>query len=225
MSTTYVDTDLLEQMRDRMFQTLSRIEETAGTLRQVHSQMMTEDLGLSFYPQWEQAVESCRRALQKAERLQDEAARLLTVLETAPEEYMQLEHQHRQMLERMNVRASALSAGIAGVMAEGYPLGLLEGEEASQAVSLERQTALAAEETGLAGLLAVTQVLRESCRYDQVLPGLAGDEEKERKDSEKKKGGGKEKSSSQEKGEQDGEGQKDGGKEREEKDEQKGRTG
>lgn len=49
--------------------------------------MMTEDLGLSFYPQWEQAVESCRRALQKAERLQDEAARLLTVLETAPEEY------------------------------------------------------------------------------------------------------------------------------------------
>lgn len=42
----------------------------------------------------------------------------------------------------MNVRASALNAGIAGVMAEGYPLGLLEGEEASQAVSLERQTAL-----------------------------------------------------------------------------------
>ena len=29
MSMTYVDTDLLEQMRDRMYQVLSRIEECA----------------------------------------------------------------------------------------------------------------------------------------------------------------------------------------------------
>ena len=190
MSTTYVDTDLLEQMRDRMFQTLSRIEESAGTLRQVYSQMMTEDLGLSFYPQWEQAVESCHRALQKAERLQEEAGRLLTVLETAPEEYLQLERQHRQMLERMSARASSLGAGMAGVMAADYPLGILEGEESSKAFSLERQESCAVPELGLANLTALTQILKENYGYDQVLPGVspeeASPEEREEETDERK---------------------------------------
>ena len=52
MSMTYVDTDLLEQMRNRMYQAMSRIEECAGTLRQMYHQMMGEDLSLSGYPQW-----------------------------------------------------------------------------------------------------------------------------------------------------------------------------
>lgn len=188
MSTTYVDTDLLEQMRDRMFQILSRVEESAGTLRQVHSQMMGEDLGLSFYPQWEQAVDSCSAALQKTERLCGAAGRFLTVLESAPEEYRMMERQHEQAIARMSERMSTLGAGMAGVMSADYPLGLSEGEETSNAMELERQTAAGVQSLEMANLMAVTQVLKEGVGYDEVMPGISGTapEEDEEKPTESK---------------------------------------
>lgn len=189
MSITYTDTDLLEQMRDRSFQILSRVEESAGTLRQMHSQMMGEDLGLSFYPQWEQAVDSCGRALQKADRLCETVNRFLTVLETAPEEYMQMERQHARAIERLSTRMSSLQSGLAGVMSADYPLGLQEGEEGSSAMELERQTVAAAWSLEIANLMAVTQVLKEEYSYDQVMPGIpaaADDENAEEQDKRKK---------------------------------------
>ena len=185
MSMTYVDTDLLEQMRDRMYQVLSRIEECAGTLRQMHSQMMGEDLSLSFYPQWERAVDRCGDALQKADRLTETANRLLTVLEAASGEYQEMERQHKQAIERLSTRMSVLGAGMAGVMDPAYPVGLQEGEAGSSAMDLERQTMMAVTSLELANLMAVTQVLKEEYAYDQVLPGVH-DEDEEEKEKKKK---------------------------------------
>lgn len=185
MSMTYVDTDLLEQMRDRMYQVLSRIEECAGTLRQMHSQMMGEDLSLSFYPQWERAVDGCGDALQKADRLTETANRLLTVLEGASVEYQEMERQHMQAIERLSTRMSVLGSGMAGVMDPAYPVGLQEGEAGSSAMDLERQTMMAVTSLELANLMAVTQVLREEYAYDQVLPGV-NDEDEEEQDKKKK---------------------------------------
>ncbi len=188
MSMTYVDTDLLEQMRDRMYQVLSRIEECAGTLRQMHSQMLGEDLSLSFYPQWERAVDGCGRALQKADRLTETASRMLTVLESASGEYLELQRQHTQAIERLSTRMSVLSSGMAGVMDPAYPTGLQEGEEGSSAMDLERQTMMAVTSLELANLMAVTQVLKDEYAYDQVLPGVhdEGEEEDKKKKSSKK---------------------------------------
>lgn len=187
MSMTYVDTDLLEQMRDRMYQVLSRIEECAGTLRQMHSQMLGEDLSLSFYPQWERAVESCGSALQKADRLTETASRMLTVLETVPGEYQEMERQHAQAIERLSTRMSVLSSGMAGVMDPSYPLGLQEGESGSSAMDLERQTMMAVTSLELANLMAVTQVLKDEYAYDQVLPGVSDESEEEKKKKSAKK--------------------------------------
>ena len=184
MCLTYVDTDLLEQMRDRMYQVLSRIEECAGTLRQMHSQMLGEDLSLSFYPQWERAVDSCGSALQKADRLTETASRMLTVLESAPGEYLELQRQHAQAIERLSTRMSALSSGMAGVMDPAYPMGLQEGEAGSSAMDLERQTMMAVTSLELANLMAVTQVLKDEYAYDQVLPGV--NDEREEEDKKKK---------------------------------------
>ena len=185
MSMTYVDTDLLEEMRDRMYQVLSRIEECAGTLRQMHSQMMGEDLSLSFYPQWERAVDGCGDALQKADRLTETANRLLTVLEAASGEYQEMERQHMQAIERLSTRMSVLGSGMAGVMDPAYPVGLQEGEAGSSAMDLERQTMMAVTSLELANLMAVTQVLKEEYAYDQVLPGIQ-DEDEEEQDKKKK---------------------------------------
>lgn len=173
MSVTYVDTDYLEQMRDRAYQILSRAEESAGTLRQMHSQMLGEDLGLSFYPQWEQAMDSCASALMKTERLCETVNRLLTVLESASEEYMYTERQRTQAIERLSARILLLQSGLDGVMSSEYPLGLEEGETASSALELERQTASAAQSLEIANLMAVTQVLKKEYSYDQVMPGMA----------------------------------------------------
>ncbi len=189
MSMTYVDTDLLEQLRDRMYRVLSRLEECAGTLRQMHSQMQGEDLSLSMYPQWEQAVDRCGSALQKADRLSETASRMLTVLEAVPGEYQELERQHAQAIERLSVRMSALRAGMAGVMDPAYPVGLQEGEAGSAAMELERQTMMAVTSLELANLMAVTRVLQEEYAYDQVLPGIGEEsEEDEKKSSKKSKG-------------------------------------
>ena len=184
MSMTYVDTDLLEQMRDRMYQVLSRIEECAGTLRQMHSQMLGEDLSLSFYPQWERAVDGCGSALQKADRLTETASRMLTVLESASGDYLELQRQHAQAIERLSTRMSVLGSGMAGVMDPAYPMGLQEGEAGSSAMDLERQTMMAVTSLELANLMAVTQVLREEYAYDQVLPGV--NDEREVEDKKKK---------------------------------------
>lgn len=184
MSMTYVDTDLLEQMRDRMYQVLSRIEECAGTLRQMHSQMLGEDLSLSFYPQWESAVEGCGSAMQKADRLTETVNRMLTILESASGDYLELQRQHAQAIERLSTRMSALSAGMAGVMDPAYPTGLQEGEEGSSAMELERQTMMAVTSLELANLMAVTQVLQEEYAFDQVLPGVG--DEREEEDKKKK---------------------------------------
>lgn len=188
MSMTYVDTDLLEMMRDRMYQVLSRIEECAGTLRQMHSQMMGEDLSLSFYPQWERAVEGCGSALQKADRLTETASRMLTLLEAAPGEYLEMQRQQTQAIERLTTRMSVLGSGMAGVMDPAYPMGLQEGEAGSSAMDLERQTMMAVTSLELANLMAVTQVLRDEYAYDQVLPGVndEGEEEDKKKKSSKK---------------------------------------
>lgn len=172
MSITYTDTDLLEQMRDHMLQILSRVEECTGTLRQMHSQMMAEDLALSFYPQWEQAVDNCGAARQKCDRICETVSRFLTVLEAAPEEYMQMERQHMQSIERVKVRMSALGAGLAGVMAPEYPVGLEEGERSSKALELERQVSLSAQSMEMASLAAATQVLEREYAYDEVMPGI-----------------------------------------------------
>ena len=184
MSMTYVDTDLLEMMRDRMYQVLSRIEECAGTLRQMHSQMMGEDLSLSFYPQWERAVEGCGSALQKADRLTETASRMLTLLEAAPGEYLEMQRQQTQAIERLTTRMSVLGSGMAGVMDPAYPMGLQEGEAGSSAMDLERQTMMAVTSLELANLMAVTQVLRDEYAYDQVLPGV--NDEREEEDKKKK---------------------------------------
>lgn len=184
MSITYVDTDLLEQMRDRMYQVLSRIEECAGTLRQMNSQMMGEDLSLSYYPQWEQAVEGCGNALQKTDRLTETANRLLTILESVVLEYQEMERQHVQAIERLSTRMSVLSSGMSGVMDASYPVGLEEGESGSAAMNLERDTMMAVTSLELANLMAVTQVLKEEYAYDQVLPGVSEESEEE---AEKKK--------------------------------------
>jgi len=188
MSMTYVDTDLLEQMRDRMYQVLSRIEECAGTLRQMHSQMLGEDLSLSFYPQWERAVDGCGSALQKADRLTETVSRMLTVLESASGEYLELQRQHTQAIERLSTRMSVLSSGMAGVMDPSYPMGLQEGEAGSSAMDLERQTMMAVTSLELANLMAVTQVLKHEYAYDQVLPSINDqweEEEKKKKSSKK----------------------------------------
>lgn len=171
MSAIYTDTDLLEQMRDDMLQILSRLEECAGTLQQAHGQMMAEDLALSFYPQWEQAVESCGRARHKSELLCETANRFLTVLEAAPQEYAQMEQQHVQSVERLHMRLPALDGGIRGVMAPDYPVGLEEGTRSSQAEKLKTQAAGDAGALETAGLLAVTQVLAKEYAYDEVRPG------------------------------------------------------
>ena len=202
MSMTYVDTDLLEQMRDRMYQVLSRIEECAGTLRQMHSQMLGEDLSLSFYPQWERAVDGCSSALQKADRLTETAGRMLTVLESASGEYLDLQRQHAQAIERLSTRMSALSAGMAGVMDPAYPTGLQEGEAGSSAMDLERQTMMAVTALELANLMAVTQVLKDEYAYDQVLPGVNDEREEEDK---KKKSSKKESASDKEQEEKEDE--------------------
>lgn len=181
MSMTYVDTDLLEMMRDRMYQVLSRIEECAGTLRQMHSQMMGEDLSLSFYPQWERAVDGCGSALQKADRLTETASRMLTLLESVPGEYLEMQRQQTQAIERLTTRMSVLGAGMAGVMDPAYPMGLQEGETGSSAMDLERQTMMAVTSLELANLMAVTQILRDEYAYDQVLPGVNDEEEEEDK--------------------------------------------
>lgn len=194
MSMTYVDTDLLEMMRDRMYQVLSRIEECAGTLRQMHSQMLGEDLSLSFYPQWERAVDGCGSALQKADRLTEIASRMLTVLESASGEYLELQRQHAQAIERISTRMSVLGSGMAGVMDPAYPMGLQEGEAGSSAMDLERQTMMAVTSLELANLMAVTQVLKNEYAYDQVLPGVND----EREEEEKKKKSSKKSSDSAE---------------------------
>lgn len=194
MSMTYVDTDLLEMMRDRMYQVLSRIEECAGTLRQMHSQMLGEDLSLSFYPQWERAVDGCGSALQKADRLTETASRMLTVLESASGEYLELQRQHAQAIERISTRMSVLGSGMAGVMDPAYPMGLQEGEAGSSAMDLERQTMMAVTSLELANLMAVTQVLKNEYAYDQVLPGVND----EREEEEKKKKSSKKSSDSAE---------------------------
>ena len=187
MSMSYVDTDLLEQMRDRMCQVLSRLEECAGTLRQMHSQMMGEDLSLSLYPQWERAVDGCGSALQKADRLTETAMRMLTILESSSGEYLEMQRQHVQAIQRLSAGMKALNWGIAGVMDPSYPTGLQEGETASAAMELERQTMMAVTTLELANLMAVTQVLKEEYAFDQVLPGVNDEEEEEEKKSSRKK--------------------------------------
>lgn len=200
MSMTYTDTDLLEQLRDSMLQILSRLEESAGTLRQMHSQMLAEDLALSFYPQWEQAVEGCGSAKQKTERLCETVNRFLTVLEAASQEYAQMEQQHVQSIERLSVRMSALGGGLAGVMSPEYPVGLEEGTGSSQAERLTEQVAGSAAAMETASLLAVTQVLTKKYAYDEVMPGIPAavvspQEDGEKKEKKKKKkdaeGGGR----------------------------------
>ena len=202
MSMTYVDTDLLEQMRDRMYQVLSRIEECAGTLRQMHSQMLGEDMSLSLYPQWERAVAGCNSALQKADRLVETVSRMLTVLEFAPTEYLDLQRQHAKAIENLSTRMSTLGFGMAGVMDPSYPTGLQEGEAGSSAMDLERQTMMAVTSLELANLMAVTQILREEYAYDQVLPGVNDEreeEEKKKKSSKKTSEPDDEQESSQQK--------------------------
>ena len=188
MSIAYVDTDFLERMRDEMSQVLSRMEECAGTLRQMHSQMLTEDLQLSYYPQWEQAVEHCDSARRKADVLCEPAERFLTILEGAPEEYRQLEQLHTRSIENLSVRMRTLGAGLVGVMAADYPTGLAEGGQDSQAMKLERQVSLSAQAMEAASLLAVTLALKEEYAYDHVVPGipsLTKEEEDERKKERK----------------------------------------
>lgn len=155
-----------------MLQILSRVEESAGTLRQMHSQMMAEDLALSFYPQWEQAVENCGAARQKADRICETMNRFLTVMEVAPEDYMQQERQHLQSIERIQARMQVLGAGLSGVMSPEYPVGMEEGEQTSRAMELERQVAMSAQAMELAGLAATTQVLVKEYAYDGVMPGI-----------------------------------------------------
>ncbi|MCI8401322.1 MAG: hypothetical protein HFI38_04390 [Lachnospiraceae bacterium] len=177
MSVTYVDTDLLEQMRDKMGQALSRMEDCAGILCQMHSQMMAEDLGLSFYPQWEQAVERCGNARRKTGLLCETAERFLTVLEDAPERYRELEQRHIRRVEGLHALIPALAAGFGGVMAAEYPVGLTEGGRDSQAVRLEQRMAPDVRAPEEAGLMAVTQVLKEIYACEQVLPMASPSEE------------------------------------------------
>ena len=185
MSITYVDTDLLEQVRDRMVSVLSKVEESAGTLRQMHSQMMAEDANLSAYVQWSQAVDGCDGAMRKTELLNERAERLLNILDGVSESYKQMENQHVQAVERLTVRMSTLGAGMAGVMATDYPMGLEEGETNSSALELERQTSVGVQSLEIANLMAVTQVLKEEFSYDQVMPGMPTDELQEQ-DKKKK---------------------------------------
>ena len=185
MSITYIDTDLLEQMRDRMYKILSRLEEAAGTLRQTYNQMQTEDTRLSGYPQWSQAVASCNSALQKVERLYEKANQFLMLLKSAPEEYAQLERQHIQAIESMCAHISSMAVSLSGVMAADYPVGLEDGENTSSAIELEKQVAAGVQALELANLMAVTQVLKDGYGYDQVLPGA--NKEQPEKDEKKKK--------------------------------------
>lgn len=196
MSITYTDMDLLEQLRDEMAQILSRLEESAGTLRQMHSQMMAEDLTLSFYPSWEQAVEGCGSAKQKTERLCETMNRFLTIMDTAAQGYDRMEQQHVRSIEKLSLRMQALGGGLAGVMSPEYPAGLEEETRSSQAGKLEEQAAGSARAMEMASLLAVTQVLAGKYAYDQVVPGIPvseglskADREKEEKKKEDIKGG------------------------------------
>lgn len=184
MSMTYVDTDLLEQMRDRMYQTMSRIEECAGTLRQMYHQMLGEDLSLSGYPQWDRAVDHCSSALQKTEYLAETTNRMYLVLGSSAREYPELQRQHTRAIEELRSRMSAVRAGMTGVMDPSYPMGLREGEVGSSAIELERQTMMAVSSLELTNLMAMTQVLKEAYTYDQVLPGL--NDESEEEESKKK---------------------------------------
>lgn len=187
MSITYVDTDFLERMRDEMSRVLSRLEECAGTLRQMHSQMLTEDLQLSYYPQWEQAVEHCDSARRKADVLSETAERFLMILKSAPEEYRQLEQMHTSGIENLNVRMRTLGAGLMGVMAAEYPTGLAEGGQDSQAMKLEQQVSLSAQAMEAASLLAVTLALKEEYAYDYVVPGIPSLSEEEEDDRKKER--------------------------------------
>ncbi len=196
MSITYTDMDLLEQLRDDMAQILSRLEESAGTLRQMHSQMMAEDLTLSFYPQWEQAMEGCGSAKQKTERLCETMNRFLTIMETAAQGYDQMERQHVQSIEKLSMRMQALGGGLAGVMSPEYPAELEEGTRSSRAGELEEQVSGSARAMEMASLMAVTQVLAGKYAYDKVAPGIPvpegpskakGEKEKKKEDAE---GGG-----------------------------------
>lgn len=172
MSITYVDTDILEQIRDRMVSVLSRIEESAGTLRQMHSQMLTEDASLSSYVQWSRALDSCDSALRKTDLLNERADRLLNILNGVSESYKQMETMHVHEVERLVVRMSTLNAGIAGVMSPDYPMGLEEGETKSSALELERQTSVGVQALEIANLMAVTQVLKEEYSFEQVVSGM-----------------------------------------------------
>lgn len=187
MSVTYVDTDLLERMQDRMSQVLSRVEECAGSLRQMHSQMLAEDLRLSSYPQWEQALEHCDSARRKADLLCETVTRFLTVLEGAPEEYRQLEHQHARSIENLSVRMRTLGAGLAGVMAAEYPTGLAEGGQDSRAMKLEQQMVFTSQAVEAANLSAVTSALKEEYAYDRIVPGISSPAEEEEKNPERKR--------------------------------------
>ncbi len=192
MSTTYVDTDLLEQMREQMYRALSKVEESAAVLRSMYNQMMTEDLGLSYYPQWEQAMEECSRVKQRTEAMADSLERFLHVLEHASRKYIQVEEEHVRLIEQLSSHMSILQYGMAGVMASDYPVGLAEGQSGSNAMELEHQVAMGVTSLEIANLMAITQVLQDEFSVSEVIPGMSvehpdGEEDgkKERKTSSK----------------------------------------
>lgn len=169
MSYYFTDTETLELIRDRLRTMISRMDDTAGALRQMYNQMLTE-FSFDQFPQWSQAVGCCGDAIEDTEMLTRRVEQFIAIVESAVDTYQENEKEHIHAISQLSARILSLQSGFAAVMSEGYPLGLVEGETSSAATQLEKQTSEAVQDLELSNLMAVTKVLENEYNYNKVVP-------------------------------------------------------
>ena len=171
MGMTYVDIDVLEQIKVNMNDVLNQVLECEGTLKQQFSQMQTEPVELDGYPEWGKIKNLCDDTIMELVVIREDIEQLLTVLETVPTEYKEMEKKYANLVQQVSTKMSNLQALLSGAVAIDYPVNM-ETDNVENGKNVERDVESAMVSMEISNLNAITRTLEEEYAYESVVPNV-----------------------------------------------------
>ena len=166
----WTDTDLLEELNDKLSVCASKGEEAWNFLRMAANEMI-DDLDFMALPQAELLYSQLTSAIQSCEIMKEMLSRLKNILASLPEGYKTLETVHENRICQITEVTAALTANLRVVFQERGSAAEWIGmtEELGKTRELEQLVQGMEEKLPEESLAAVTEILKETFRYDEVV--------------------------------------------------------